>query len=734
MYQQLNLGEFKLTSTTLLLADRSIKIPKGIIEDVLVKVDKFIYHVDFIVLEMEPIANECKQIPIILGRPFLATANALINCRNGLMNLSFGNMTLELNVFNMCKQPHYQEDDDNEHEEIDLIEPIIEEHIHNENFTNSAKICFAGSVESSKELDFDTANICPTLDSMQVPIGNDDQSNFEDTVQPEKVNEEEAPELELKPLPEELKYAYLGEQQTYPVVIYSQLTHDQEALEDQEKTRFTCPFETFAFRRMPFGLCNAPATFQKCMLSIFSDMVENYLEVFMDDLTVFGHIVSSKGIEVDKAKVEVISKLPSPKTIREVRSFLGHVGFYRSDYAVDAVLGQRKEGKPSVIYYASRTLNSAQMNYTTTEKELLAVIFALDKFRSYLIGSSTVVYSDHAAVSYLMSKQDAKLRLIRWILLLQEFNLTIKDKKGTENIVADHLSRLTNESSIETTPINDSFPDEFLFSINKMPWYANIVNYLATGEMPCDWSSQDKKICLTEVKSFYWDEPYLFKYCSDQIFRRCIPDDEITVLRNFLSRYSQFPTITETLMSSMEEIQQNLHQHFPSLPQNALKKIYKARCERLHLLMINGIPADIRWLIEAKVRLAGEFSDPFISYMSGFGKSTFAKKRRAKRLGSECSHCVRLACKNPRCKALGMVSVNREDKIKFVKDGMSKESLDDILRSLKTHPSGYVQCEIQNLWKLFQKESAQFSLGNLTLKDPVCQFIRKLDGKPIFDP
>ena len=123
-----------------------------------------------------------------------------------------------------------------------------------------------------------------------------------------------------------------------------------------------------------------------------------------------------------------------------------------SDYAVGAILGQKKEGKSFVIYYASGTLNSAQMNYTTTEKELLAVIFALDKCHSYLIGSSTVVYSDHAAVSYLMSKQDAKLRLIRWILLLQEFNLTIKDKKGAENVVADHLSRLTNESSIETTP------------------------------------------------------------------------------------------------------------------------------------------------------------------------------------------------------------------------------------------------------------------------------------------
>ncbi|KAH9763163.1 hypothetical protein KPL70_001070 [Citrus sinensis] len=221
VYQQLNLGELKPTSTTLLLADRSIKVPKGIIEDVLVQVDKFIYLVDFIVLKTKLITNECKQIPVILGRPFLGTTNALINCKNELMNLSFGNMTLELNVFNMCKQPHHQEDDDNENEEIDLIKSIIEEHIQDENFTNSAEIYFAGSFKSSKKLDCDTANICPTLDSMQVSTGDDDQSNFEDTIQPEEPNEEEAPELELMPLQEELKYAYLGKQQTYQVVISS---------------------------------------------------------------------------------------------------------------------------------------------------------------------------------------------------------------------------------------------------------------------------------------------------------------------------------------------------------------------------------------------------------------------------------------------------------------------------------------------------------------------------------
>ena len=179
-------------------------------------------------MEIEPNVNECKQILVILDQQFFATVNTLINYRNRVMNLSFGNVTLELNMFNMCKWPHHQEDYDNENEEIDIIEPIIEEHIEDENFTNSIEICFAGFFESSKELNCDTANICSILDYVQVPISDDDQSNFEDITQSEEPNENEAPELELKPLPEELKYAYIREHQTYPVIISSQLTHDQE--------------------------------------------------------------------------------------------------------------------------------------------------------------------------------------------------------------------------------------------------------------------------------------------------------------------------------------------------------------------------------------------------------------------------------------------------------------------------------------------------------------------------
>jgi hypothetical protein len=304
---------------------------------------------------------------------------------------------------------------------------------------------------------------------------------------------------------------------------------------------------------------------------------------------VLGHVISQRGIEVDKAKVDLISNLPPPRTVKEIRSFLGHAGFYRrfikdfnkiarplckllaketpfefdeeclkafgalkeiltstpvirppswgepfeimcdaSDYAVGAVLGQRIEKLPHVIYYASKTLNDAQLNYSTTENELLAVVFALDKFRSYLLGSKIIIFSDHAALKYLFSKKDAKSRLIRWILLLQEFDIEIRDKKGTENVVADHLSRLTLDYTKDAIPISETFPDEQLMHIaqNPAPWFADIVNYLVTGQMPLHWGRQDKFKFLAMVKYFFWDDPYLFKYCPDQIIRRCIPEHD----------------------------------------------------------------------------------------------------------------------------------------------------------------------------------------------------------------
>ena len=159
-----------------------------------------------------------------------------------------------------------------------------------------------------------------------------------------------------------------------------------------------------------------------------------------------------------------------------------------SNFAVGAVLGQRKEGKPYVIYYASKLLDDTQINYTTTEKELLAIVYAFDKFRAYLVGQKVIVYSDHAALKYLLSKKDAKPRILRWILMLQEFDWEVRYKKGSKNLIADHLSRL-NQKGLKTNDdgvsINETFHDEHLLSIasKELPWYADIANYLVSGTL-----------------------------------------------------------------------------------------------------------------------------------------------------------------------------------------------------------------------------------------------------------
>ncbi|GJW60065.1 reverse transcriptase domain-containing protein [Tanacetum coccineum] len=412
--------------------------------------------------------------------------------------------------------------------------------------------------------------------------------------------------------------------------------------QDQEKTTFTCPYGTFAYKRMPFGLCNAPGTFQRCMTAIFHDMIEKTMEVFMDDFSVFGdnfskclgnldkmlkrceetnlvlnwekchfmvkegivlgHKISKNGLEVDKAKVEVIAKLPYPISVKGVRSFLGHAGFYRrfiqdfskiarpmthlleketpfvfsdeckqafndlrkkliespilvvpnwdydfeimcdaSDFALGAVLGQRKDKHFHPIHYASKTMTGAQLHYTTTEKEMLAVVYALEKFRPYLVLSKTIVYTDHSAIKYLMAKQDAKSRLLRWILLLQEFNLEIRDKKGAENVAADHLSRLENphKNELEKQNITESFPLESLgkveevkeinvndnvlnenenvvennvlnnvnvLSDNTTPWFADLANYHAGNFVKKGMSFQQKRKFFKDAKHYYWDD------------------------------------------------------------------------------------------------------------------------------------------------------------------------------------------------------------------------------------
>ncbi|GJZ25924.1 reverse transcriptase domain-containing protein [Tanacetum coccineum] len=362
--------------------------------------------------------------------------------------------------------------------------------------------------------------------------------------------------------------------------------------QDQEKTTFTCPYGTFAYRRMPFGLCNAPGTFQRCMMAIFHDMIEETMEVFMDDFSVFGdsfssclshldkmlkrcedtnlvlnwekchfmvkegivlgHKISKSGIEVDRAKVDVIAKLPHPTSVKGVQSFLGHAGFYRrfiqdfskiarpmthlleketpfifSKECIEAfnILKKKLTEAPILVALDSDlpyeimcdASDYAVAHYTTTEKELLAVVYAFEKFRPYLVLSKTIVYTDHLAIKYLLANQDTKPRLLRWILLFQEFDVIIHDKKGAENLAADHLSRLENpyQADLEKKEIIKTFPLETLTMItlhgdSSTPWFADIANYHVGNFVVKGMSSQQKKKFFKDVKHYFWDDPYLF--------------------------------------------------------------------------------------------------------------------------------------------------------------------------------------------------------------------------------
>ena len=199
-----------------------------------------------------------------------------------------------------------------------------------------------------------------------------------------------------------------------------------------------------------------------------------------------------------------------------------------SDFAMGAVLGQRKKKIFRTIYYASRTFNEAQENYSTTEKEMLAIVFACEKFRQYILGSHVIIHTDHAAIKHLMSKKEAKPRLIRWVLLLQEFDLEIKDKKGCDNVIADHLSRVERSNAEEEKVIlTENFPDEQLFKVScQLPWYAVIVNYLACGVVPSEFSYQQKRKLRTDSRYYIWDDPLLFKRGANMIIRRCVPENE----------------------------------------------------------------------------------------------------------------------------------------------------------------------------------------------------------------
>nr|GEX70988.1 reverse transcriptase domain-containing protein [Tanacetum cinerariifolium] len=622
IWKKLRLPALNDTKMLLELADRTISKPTGVAKNVFVKVGKFYFLADFVVLDF--IADP--RVPLILGRPFLSTAHALIDVYEGKITLRHDEQSLTLKCDDT---PSISYNNFESLNKVDLIDATCEEYSQEvfgffdvrkrfhfeeiENYLNDDSIPIK---DSEFDMERDILILEALLNSDPSPLLPNQKDYFPEAhidlkvIEPkenDKSLNDEPPEVKLKiyrliwkveklldvgliyPISDSpwvshvhcvpkkggmtvitndenklvptrlvtgwrvcIDYRKLNEatrKDHFPLPFMDQMLERLAGNEyycfldgfsgyfqipidpkDQEKTTFTCPYGTFAYKRMPFGLCNAPGTFQRCMMAIFHDMIEQTMEVFMDDFSVFGnsfstcltnlekmlkrcedtklalnwekshfmvkegivlgHKILKKGIKVDKAKIKVISKLPHPTTVKGIRSFLRHAEklteapilitpdwdqpfelmWDASDFVVGAVLGQRIEKHFRPIHYTSKMMTEAESNYTTTEKEMLAVVYVFEKFRSYLIMNKCIVYTDHSALKYIFAKKDAKARLLRWILFLQEFDFKVVDTRGAENYAANHLSRLENpyENVFDPKEINEFFPLE---TISKLAYH-----------------------------------------------------------------------------------------------------------------------------------------------------------------------------------------------------------------------------------------------------------------------
>nr|GEW47314.1 reverse transcriptase domain-containing protein [Tanacetum cinerariifolium] len=674
----------KLTPTrmTLELVDRSITRPKGVVEDIFVKVGKFHFPTNFVVVDFEA----DPRVPLIIGRSFLRTVRDLIHVYEEEITLRVNDESV---TFNLNQTMRYSSTyDDNSVNRVHVIDIACEEFVqdvldfqYNSKSSNPTLVSDTSIPENDFSKEPIVKSSLPTLtlfresdffleefedflndDSILTGIENSVYDPEGDILFLEKLLNEDPfrlpsmdlklaeetkanysiegpPELELKELPSHLEYAFLENYNKLPVIIAKDLKDvKKEALIKilksqkraiawkisdikvvQSQRRVNPKIHDLIKKEviklldagMIYPISNSPwvspihcipkkggmtvvanenneliptrfvTGWRVCIdyrklndairkdhfsLPFMDQMLERlagnefycFLDGFSGEGIVLGHKILKYGIEVNRAKVDVIAKLPHPTTVKGVRSFVGHAGFYcrfiqdfskfarpmthvleketpfvfskecvnafntlkkkltealilvvpdwnlpfelmcdASDFAIGAVLGQHKTKHFQPIHYASKTMTEAQIHYTKTEKEMLTVVYAFEKFQPYLVLSKSIVYTDHSALKYFLNKEDAKSRLLRWVLLLQEFDITILDIKGYENLVADHLLRLDNphKDVLENKDINENFPLETLGSLScdSTPWFADIANFHARNFIKKGLTSQQKK-------------------------------------------------------------------------------------------------------------------------------------------------------------------------------------------------------------------------------------------------
>ncbi|GJY55115.1 reverse transcriptase domain-containing protein [Tanacetum coccineum] len=478
------------------LADRSFQYPVGIAKNMLVEVGKFTFPVDFIILEME----EDSKVPLILGRPFLHTADAVIQYA--------------------CFS-------------IDVIDEILEEDF-------DALLDEGSKILHSIEGTLLEEEIFAEFDEFMAMTADENSDSESDTEDPpfEKITintdykiktslEEPPTDLELKPLPDNLEYVFLEEPSFLPVIISSQLSKEKKnkLISVLKKHK-----QAFAWKTTNIpGIC---PSFCKHKIQLLDDkkpvvQKQRRLNPNMQE------VVKKEIVKLlDTGIIYPIADSPWVSPIHCVPKKGGITVVTNEN---DELVPTRTITGKNVISWSKKELCSDTMCSIGRLKFDKAKIDVISKLPPptnikdpILIHSKTIVHTDHSALRHLFKKQDAKPRLIRWILLLQEFDIEIKDRKGTKNVAADHLSRLENNETSDDSEVDDNFPGETLMEINTKdePWFADFANYLVGNIIPKGMTYQQKNKFFSDLKHYFWEEPYLFKVCSDGMIRRCISGPE----------------------------------------------------------------------------------------------------------------------------------------------------------------------------------------------------------------
>nr|GEX00950.1 reverse transcriptase domain-containing protein [Tanacetum cinerariifolium] len=439
IWKKLSLPELTPTRMTLELANRSITRPKGVVEDVFIKVGKFHFPTDFVVVDFEA----DPRVPLILEEITLRVNDEAVTFnlnRTTRHSSTYDDLSVNrIDIIDVAREEYAQEVLGFSSNSLGgsptlTFDPILSD-------SSPSLTPFEGSdlileeieaylKDDSISLEIDHANFDPEGDICLIEkLLNDDPLQLSPMdlkkVIKAKSSIEEPQEVELKDSPSHLEYAYLEENELIPTCL---VTGWRVCID---------------YRKLIPNTYDSPS------------WEGNTVYVFKNCIDAFESL---------KKKLTEVSILVVPDWNLPFELMCD-----ASDFTIGVVLGQRKTKHFQPIHYASKTMTEAQMHYTMTEKEMLVVVYAFEKFRPYLVLSKSIMYTDHSAFKYLLNKQDAKPRLIRWVLLLQEFDIIICDKKGSENLAADHLSRLENphKDVSENKDINEKFPLETLGVISS---------------------------------------------------------------------------------------------------------------------------------------------------------------------------------------------------------------------------------------------------------------------------